>query len=81
MQQLSGNSSYNNGDRGTLGGLWSEWGRLDAYSGGAGFFSGSGYWSSEQKSSGIHYFVYLFDGVVFSYNDSITNYVVCRQGL
>jgi adhesin/invasin len=64
--------------RGT-GALWNEWGSLAAYSGAG--FSGIGYWSSEQKSSGNHYFVHLNSGYVNSSNDSDTFSVVCRQGL
>ncbi|WP_336241539.1 hypothetical protein [Citrobacter freundii] len=80
VQQLNGNSSHNNGHRGTLGGLWSEWGRLGAYSGGAGF-SGANYWSSVRESNDIHYIVSLNNGYVVSHYDSNTDFVVCRQGL
>ncbi|ENG8909869.1 inverse autotransporter beta domain-containing protein [Salmonella enterica] len=64
--------------RGT-GALWNEWGNLAAYSGAG--FSIQVYWSSEQKSSGTHYVVYLDDGLVGGSRDSISRYVVCRQGL
>lgn len=79
VQQLNGNGGYARGTRGTLGGLWSEWGKLSQYNG-SGFIS-SHYWSSEQKSSGRHYYVYLNNGYVFNINDSYTADVVCRQGL
>ncbi|HEQ3521870.1 TPA: hypothetical protein VGS91_004879 [Citrobacter freundii] len=79
VQQLSGSAGYNNGSRGTLGGLWSEWGRLTTYAGAG--FSDYGYWSSEQKSSGYHYFVNLYNGFVSSTYDNVTFNVVCRQVL
>lgn len=74
VQQLNGG-----GTRGALGGLWSEWGNLLVY-GGTGF-SGYLYWSSEQKFSGFHNDVSLRYGLALSYDDSVPNYVVCRQGL
>ncbi|WP_252120356.1 inverse autotransporter beta domain-containing protein [Symbiopectobacterium purcellii] len=79
VQQLNGGGSLSRGTRGTLGGLWSEWGNLNKYTGAG--FSGSYYWSSEQKSSGSHYDVSLNDGYVLSFNDYNTDVVVCRQGL
>ncbi|VEN40723.1 unnamed protein product [Callosobruchus maculatus] len=77
VQQLNGNADHAIGTRGTLGGLWSEWGELSKYSGAG--FSGNFYWSSEQQSSGLHYIVYLSDGLVLSYYDSHTNYVDAGQ--
>ncbi len=80
VQQLNGNSNHGDGTRGTLGGLWSEWGNVSVYNDGAGF-SGPYYWSSEQVSSGYHYIVYLHFGYASINYDSSTHNVVCRQGL
>ncbi|MFK3915293.1 invasin, partial [Enterobacter cancerogenus] len=83
VRQLIGNSSYYGAPRGTLGGLWSEWGDVLAYS--LPGFTGVNYWSSELRSSGHPYDVNLNNGyVVFDsndYDDDDTGYVVCRQGL
>lgn len=76
---VNGNTTHDDGTRGTPGGLWSEWGNLLTYDSAG--FSGYIHWSSEQKSSGNHYVVTLVTGVVSSLNDSITTSVVCRQGL
>ncbi|EBO8100957.1 inverse autotransporter beta domain-containing protein [Salmonella enterica] len=64
--------------RGT-GALWNEWGNLGSYRGAG--FSGGNSWSSEQKNSGRHYLLLQYTGHVYSYYDSSTYYVVCRQGL
>ena len=77
VQQLNGNASHTTGTRGTLGGLWSEWGDMEQYNSG---FSIS-YWSSEQVSSGSHYSVALNDAQVYSSNDSDTISAVCRKDL
>lgn len=78
VQQFNGKTALY-GTRGTIGGLWSEWGHLSAYSGAG--FSGNIYWSSEQEVSGLHYLVNLNGGVVGHDPDNIPYYVVCRQGL
>ncbi|MBL5829438.1 hypothetical protein JBO46_25395, partial [Serratia fonticola] len=59
--------------------LFSEWGRMDNYSGSG--FVYNYYGTSEQNSSDYHYYVHLGNGVVNSYNDTYLSYVVCRQGL
>ncbi|WP_279052182.1 hypothetical protein [Cedecea davisae] len=64
--------------RGTLSGLWSEWGDLFQYSGTG--FASYGNWSSEQASSGKHYLVTLYQGYAGSNYDTYTFCVVCRQG-
>ncbi|TBL58037.1 hypothetical protein [Hafnia paralvei] len=80
VQQLNGNSSHADGTRGTLGGLWSEWGDLSKYSG-AGFFGTTYGWSSEQRSSDNHYGVYPINGNIGGGVDNLTHNVVCRKGL
>ncbi|MGA4594772.1 invasin, partial [Enterobacter hormaechei] len=78
VAQLSIHSNYvATKTRGT-GALWNEWGNLTSY--GVEGFSGPP-WASDQKSSGYHYYVGLYNGVIVSSYDSNTNNVVCRQGL
>ena len=62
-----------------VGSLWSEWGDMGNYPG-SGFVSHY-YWTSEQNSVGYHYLVYLSYGYVYSYDDTSSVYVVCRQDL
>ncbi|MBQ0956127.1 inverse autotransporter beta domain-containing protein [Serratia symbiotica] len=79
VEQLNGNASHDDGTRGTLGALWSEWGFISGYSGSD--FVGLNHWTSEQASSGQHYYVSLGEGDVYRQSDTGTNYVVCRQRL
>ncbi|MCS3490708.1 inverse autotransporter beta domain-containing protein [Enterobacter sp. SLBN-59] len=64
-----------------VGSLWPEWGRptAGAYSG-SGFILGP-YWTSTDGGVGNHYFVHLHDGTAYSYSDTNSYNVVCRQGL
>ncbi|MGX5079521.1 inverse autotransporter beta domain-containing protein, partial [Enterobacter mori] len=65
------------GSRGGLGGLWSEWGRMDNYSG---FPSGAA-WSSELSSSTYYSQISLINGALQGSDTSRMNAVVCRKGL
>ncbi|HGY4723565.1 TPA: Ig-like domain-containing protein, partial [Citrobacter amalonaticus] len=67
--------------RGTVGGLWSEWGNLSKY-GGSGFVA-SNYWSSDPFLilTGNHYMADLGYGSVTYAPDGFNFYMVCRQGL
>lgn len=72
---------YSNGTRGTVGGLWSEWGTPDVYSS-SGFVSGSSAnWTSEQNGPGYHFTAVLSNGFIGNGGDTYLAYVLCRQGL
>ncbi|MFI0489662.1 MAG: Ig-like domain-containing protein, partial [Yersinia sp. (in: enterobacteria)] len=60
-------------------GLWSEWGDMGNYSG-SGFVSRN-YLTSEPNGTGFHFGVRLSLGSVFSNDDSVEAFVVCREGL
>ncbi|MCK8148097.1 inverse autotransporter beta domain-containing protein [Citrobacter sedlakii] len=79
VQQLNGSSRYSAGTRGTLGGLWSEWGNLLNYDSMG--FTGDNIWSSELKSSNNHYIVGMRNGSTSYYSDSSNFRMICRQGL
>ncbi|PKH18415.1 invasin, partial [Enterobacterales bacterium CwR94] len=81
VQQLNGLVSVDQegigGTRGTLGGLWSEWGDLSQYK--SSDIVGDSFWSSEHEKGDNYYYVYLNDGR--TYSGSVKNYVVCRKSL
>ncbi|MEX2954839.1 hypothetical protein AB4K01_26980, partial [Serratia fonticola] len=77
-QPTRGDMTMGSGVRG-LGSLFSEWGRMDNYSG-SGFGSYT-YWTSDEISSRYHYYVQLGNGLASSSGDANGLYVVCRQGL
>ncbi|EBR1860519.1 invasin [Salmonella enterica] len=80
IEQLTNDTERSgNETRAANAGLWSEWGDLTGYSSAG--FSGGFYWSSEQWKSNFHYDVNLNFGMVTFSVDSLTNSVVCRQGL
>ncbi|HCM9622342.1 TPA: invasin, partial [Enterobacter cloacae subsp. cloacae] len=79
VQQLNGSSRYSEGTRGTLGGLWSEWGNITTYAGAG--FTRDFIWSSELKSGNYNYIVGLRNGATTGYSNSSTFHVICRQGL
>ncbi|HGY4723553.1 TPA: beta strand repeat-containing protein, partial [Citrobacter amalonaticus] len=63
--------------RGTIGGVWSEWGDLSKYT-----FRSDLYWSSELQSAGRHYLVRLSSGYIGSNVDSVNTIdAACWQGL
>ncbi|EPA1042555.1 Ig-like domain-containing protein [Enterobacter bugandensis] len=90
-KKLNGNPGHNSaltrfdGVRGTIGGVWSEWGDLSKYSG-AGFVNVY-YWTKDNDathSDPAHFIVSLGDGTVFRSNDdndghSGAVYTVCRK--
>ena len=78
VQQVNGSTTHGNGVRGTVGGLWSEWGDLTRYSSD---FGSKACWASEAAGSGNHYGVNLSNGYLAGGNDINIGYVVCRQGL
>ncbi|HGN0870316.1 TPA: Ig-like domain-containing protein [Providencia alcalifaciens] len=83
IEQLTNNSSSGSGpgnqSRAANAGLWSEWGNLNNYDGG---FTVHSYWSSEQRSDGQYYRVYLSNGLIYGdYVDGGEINGVCRKGL
>ena len=87
-QQLNGDANAvasSSGTRGTIGGLWSEWGDLSQYSG-TGFVSDDWYWSVTPNSAtpSWHIGVYLNDGTVEVKAEHLgprPDAVVCRKGV
>lgn len=69
VQQLNGSASQGSGTRGTLGGLWSEWGNPGKYNSVNNNIADS--WSSDQAGSGSHYGVYMLDGKIGPANDDV----------
>ncbi|MEI9540124.1 invasin domain 3-containing protein, partial [Enterobacter cancerogenus] len=68
--QLTGGSSTVAGVRGTLGGLWSEWGSLKYYSND---FGAHFYWMNETNSQGVRYLFKPASGNHFT-NDTESNF-------
>ncbi|MGJ3438344.1 hypothetical protein AAZT04_25930, partial [Serratia sp. Je.1.23.a] len=79
VQQLNGNSNHNNGTRGVLGGLWSEWGNLSQYSNSG--FPLNYYWMSDAADNGSHYVVEIGLGTIDTNPDTIPNNIVCQTGV
>ena len=69
VQQLNGSASQGSGTRGTLGGLWSEWGNISNYNSVSNNITDS--WSSGQAGVGSHYSVHMFDGKIGPANDDV----------
>ncbi|TNL01083.1 invasin, partial [Kosakonia cowanii] len=79
VSQLSGSGDFDGGTRGTLGGLWSEWGSLPDYSDAR--FTYDEYWALDLRSWKSHYFVNLDDGHTNSHGDITKLSVICRKDL
>ncbi|PKA29255.1 invasin [Cedecea lapagei] len=80
VAQMSLNSNYVPTQSRDTGALWNEWGNTRGYSVPA--FSGHTRWSSEQRSSGFHYFAALNDGYIGAHDDlEAVDYTLCRKGL
>ena len=83
IQQLNG-SEISDGKRGTLGGLWSEWGNLTAFNG-SGFVSTNpitdytGYWTSQYAAA--TYIVSLSNGKLGTIIGNFSEYMVCRKSM
>ncbi|QMA43013.1 inverse autotransporter beta domain-containing protein [Citrobacter freundii] len=83
IQQLNG-SERSDGKRGTLGGLWSEWGNLTAFNG-SGFVSTNpitdytGYWTSQYAAA--TYIVSLSNGKLGTIIGNFSEFMVCRKSM
>lgn len=78
VHQLTGNSNFESGKRGHIGGLWSEWGNIHGYGQG----SYNVVWTSDKINGTSHYAVGLIDGDVRVYRDSSTVvFMMCRKNL
>ncbi|EIO9870610.1 invasin, partial [Salmonella enterica] len=78
VHQLTGNSNFESGKRGHIGGLWSEWGDIHDY----GHGSYNVVWTSDKINGTSHYAVGLIDGDVRVYSDSSpVVFMMCRKNL
>lgn len=78
VHQLTGNSNFESGKRGHIGGLWSEWGNIHDY----GHGSYNVVWTSDKINGTSHYAVGLINGDVRVYSDSsAVVFMMCRKNL
>ena len=78
VHQLTGNSNFESGKRGHIGGLWSEWGNIHDY----GHGSYNVVWTSDKINGTSHYAVGLINGDVRVYSDSSSVvFMMCRKNL
>lgn len=82
VQQFNGSTNHSDGVRGTIDGLWSEWGNLQYYYN-AEFGEGGLYWLSEKvgNDDDSHYKASAVDGTIDSSRDNSEAHVLCRQAL
>lgn len=81
VQQFNGSTNHSDGVRGTIDGLWSEWGSLQYYKNAG--FGGNQYWLSEKvgDDDDSHFVTSASDGTIHSSRDNDTAHVLCRQAL